>query len=635
LKLTLTGALHARPANLFVRVAASFVAVVEVRKGDRRADAKNILEVLTLGAGCGDEIELTAAGADAQAAIAALGTLVERNFDADLVPETGHAGASGIAVGPALVWEASAPLATAGVEDPGASAEGAVAGAPHESSARLAGVFSQVDRDLKTMVSALAPDEAALFEPEIALVQALEAPVMARVLRGESFAVVLSDLLLGSSVSSRSTPGKSDLLLDARERLLDASDPSRSTFARRLSEGPQGEVVLVAHDLTPSLVAALPRRVVGIVAALGESEESAAGVGDASHAAILARGRGLPLLFVAHHVANAIAEGDAIVLDTRPSPPRLWTSPSEARVAEAKTALRDAWRLRREAETTARPSLVHLPALGRAPFAVRANVGSIHDYVPLASDGVGLVRTELLHAASLRAPILEDQLATLALVVGKASTGPVVVRLFDGGGDKPIAWLPAPPEAPGARGIDLLARYPKLLRIQVDAIARAAAHADVRLLLPLTRDASDIEGVRALAPPTLAIGAMIETPEAVRAAPEIAAAADFVCIGTNDLTAAVRGEDRTRVASAPLDPRVLAMIAEIVKAAHLAGKSVTVCGEMAGDIEGAKVLVGLGVDAISVAPARLVDVKMGLAAMSAASCVEALERVMKNERATP
>jgi phosphoenolpyruvate-protein kinase (PTS system EI component) len=128
---------------------------------------------------------------------------------------------------------------------------------------------------------------------------------------------------------------------------------------------------------------------------------------------------------------------------------------------------------------------------------------------------------------------------------------------------------------------------------------------------------------------------MIETPEGVRAASEIAAAADFVCIGTNDLTAAVRGEDRTRVALAPLDPRVLAMIAEIVKVAHLAGKSVTVCGEMAGDIEGAKVLVGLGVDAISVAPARLVDVKMGLATMSAASCVEALERVMKNERATP
>ena len=635
MKLTLTGALHARPANLFVRVAAGFVAAVEVRKGDRRADAKNILEVLTLGAASGDEIELTAAGADAEAAIAALGTLVERNFDADLVPETGHAVARGIAVGPALVWEASAqPLATARAEDPRAPSEGAVTGAPNEASAMLAGAFSQVERDLKTMVSALAADEAALFEPEIALVRALEAPVMARVLRGESFAEVLNDVILGSSVAPRNTPGTSDLLLDARERLLDACAPSRSTFARRLSEGPQGDVVLVAHELTPSLVAALPRRVLGIVAALGESEEGA-GVGYASHAAILARGRGLPLLFVANHVANAIAEGDTVVLDTRASPPGLWTSPSEARVAEAKSVLRDEWRRRREAETSAGVSLAHLPALGRAPFAVRANVGSIHDYVPLASDGVGLVRTELLHAASLRAPILEDQLATLALIVGKASTGPVVVRLFDGGGDKPLAWLPAPPEAPGARGIDLLARYPKLLRTQVDAIARVAQHADVRLLLPLTRDASDVRGVRALAPPTLAVGAMIETPEAVRAASEIAAVADFVCIGTNDLTAAVRGEDRAGVASAPLDRRVLTLIAEIVKAAHLAGKPVTVCGEMAGDVEGATVLVGLGVDAISVAPARLVDVKMGLAAMSAASCVEALERVMKNERATP
>jgi phosphoenolpyruvate-protein kinase (PTS system EI component) len=80
---------------------------------------------------------------------------------------------------------------------------------------------------------------------------------------------------------------------------------------------------------------------------------------------------------------------------------------------------------------------------------------------------------------------------------------------------------------------------------------------------------------------------------------------------------------------------VLTLIAQIVNAAHLAGKPVTVCGEMAGDVEGATVLVGLGVDAISVAPARLVEVKKGLAALSAASCVEAMERVMKNERATP
>jgi phosphocarrier protein FPr len=635
LKLTLSGALHARPANLFVRVAASFVAVIEVRKGDRRADAKNILEVLTLAAACGDEIELAATGADAEAAISALGTLVERNFDADLVPETGYAAASGIAVAAALVWKASAPLATADAEDPPAFGEGAVGGAPNDVRARLAGAFSQVDHDLKAMVSALPADEGALFEPEIALVQALEAPVMAKVLRGESLAEVLNDVLLGSSMPSGSTSGKSDLLLDARERLLDACDPSRSTLAARLAGGPQGNVVLVAHELTPSLVAALPRRVVGIVAARGESEEGALLAGYASHAAILARGRGLPLLFVADHVAHAIVEGDTIVLDTRPSPPRLWTSPSEGRIAEAKTAFVDEWRRRRDAETSAQPSLAHLPALGRVSVAVRANVGSIHDYVPLASDGVGLVRTELLHAASRRAPIFEDQLATLALVVGKASTGPVVVRLFDAGGDKPIAWLPPPLDAPGARGIELLARYPKLLRTQVDAIARAATHADVRLLLPLTRDASDVAGVRALAPPTLAIGAMIETPEAAAVASEIAAAADFVCIGTNDLVAAVRGEDRASAVSAPLDPRVLTLIAQIVNAAHLAGKPVTVCGEMAGDVEGATVLVGLGVDAISVAPARLVEVKKGLAALSAASCVEAMERVMKNERATP
>jgi len=628
LKLTLSDALHARPANLFVRVASRFVAVVEIRRGERRADAKNILEVLTLGAAKGETIDIEATGDDAEVAVAALVALIERNFDADLVSETGAAAAAGIAVGPALVLTADA--ATSDVQSREPSSAETVVTAPSEggASARVAIAFAQVRRDLEAMVRALPPVEAALFAPEIAIVSALENPVAARVVGGETFSRALGEELPGRSGSA--APGAtapSDLLLDARQRLLDAYvGETRSNLAERLAEGPPGDVVLVVHELTPSLVAALPRRVTGIVA--GSEDLAAAGGGYASHAAILARGRGIPLLFVAAHVAEAIGDGDIIVLDTRHAPPQLWTSPSETRVAEARLAVTEEWRQRRELESRAAAPLAHLLSPGGAPFAVRVNLSTVHDYVPVASDGVGLVRTELLHGGHARAPTLDDQLAILALLAGKVAAGPIVVRLFDGGGDKPIAWLPAPQGAPGARGIELLLRHPDVLRTQVTAIARAAATADVRLLIPLVREAADVERVRALAPAAFPIGAMIESPEAARAASAIAEAADFVCIGTNDLTALVRGEDRAKAAGAPLDPRVLAIVADVALAAHRAGRTVTVCGEMAGEPDAAIILAGLGVDAVSVAPSRLLAVRSALAEATPESSFVAAQTAM-------
>jgi phosphocarrier protein FPr/phosphocarrier protein len=626
LKLTLVDALHARPANLFVRVAATFVAVIEIRRGERRADAKNILEVLTLGAAKGDTVDIEASGDDAEAALAALTVLVERNFDAGLVSETGAAAVAGIAVGPALVLDDDEATSPGG--DSGARSAPLTDGLELDASARAAMAFAQVRRDLEAMVRALPVAEGVLFEPEIAIVKALDGPVRARVHRGQGFEQALAEeVMAGRGEAQAGTTAQSDLIVDARERLLDAyAGETQSGLAERLAEGPPGDVVLVTRELTPSLVAALPRRVTGIVAASDDLQT--AGGGYASHAAILARGRGIPLLFVAPHVVPAIAQGDIIVLDARTSPPELWTSPSAARVAEAEAAVADERRRRRELESQAKAPLAHLPSWGGAPFAICVNIGTVHDYVPAGSDGVGLVRTELLHAPRARVPTLDEELAILALVAGKVGSGQVVVRLFDGGGDKPIAWLPAPADAPGARGIELLFRHPDVLRTQVTAIARAGKAADVRLLIPLVGQPGDVERVRALAPAGLRIGAMIETPAAVRAARAIAEAADFVCIGTNDLTALVRGEDRATAAAAPLDAGVLALVADVVDAAHRAGRAVTVCGEMAGEPDGALILVGLGVDAISVAPSRLAIVRSALAAASPESSRAAARAAM-------
>jgi phosphotransferase system HPr (HPr) family protein len=630
-KLTLKGALHARPANLFVRVAAGFAAVVEVRKGERVADAKNILEVLTLGAAAGDEIELAAEGADGEAALAALAQLVERNFDADLVPETGAAAAPGVAVGSALVIGADEPAGDVAAPDP---PEDAID--PLE---QLAFAFAAVQRDLEALVQSLPAEEAALFEPEIAILAALEPPLAVRVTAGESFPRALEVELAASGATSAGRDGSvvvSDLVRDARERLLEAYfGESRTNLAQRLAAAPPGDVVLVARELTPSLVSSLPRRVTGIIAAEAEPDAEGRGTGYASHAAILARGRDLPLLFVASHVAEAIVSGDVVVLDTRRTPAQLWSSPNEARIAEARAQIAEALRARREAETSNAAPLAHLPAHGGAPFAVRVNVGTAHDHVPRASDGVGLVRTELLLAGKRRAPSIDEQAAKLALVADKAPRLPIVFRLFDGGGDKPLAWLPAPVDAPDLRGIALLARHGDVLRDQVTAIARAAAREGVRILIPIVERAADVAAVRALAPAGLAVGAMIETADGVARAEEIARAADFICIGTNDLSAAILGEDRSKMSALTLDPRVLAAISTIVRASHGAGRAVTVCGEMAGEPAGALVLVGLGIDAVSVAPSRFAAVRGALAAATPASCREAADQALGKGKASP
>jgi phosphoenolpyruvate-protein kinase (PTS system EI component) len=192
----------------------------------------------------------------------------------------------------------------------------------------------------------------------------------------------------------------------------------------------------------------------------------------------------------------------------------------------------------------------------------------------------------------------------------------VTARLWDAGGDKPLAWLPG--RTAEIRGAALLFEYPEILFAQVAAIVRAAEHASLRILIPMARHAGDVHAVRARAHGVL-VGAMIETPEAARDADAIAEAADFLCVGTNDLSALVLGAPRGDARQA-LDVRVLSTIREVVDRAHARGKSVTVCGELAADERGARILVGLGVDALSVAPPRLDGVITGLDGVTKEEC---------------
>jgi phosphoenolpyruvate-protein kinase (PTS system EI component) len=279
-------------------------------------------------------------------------------------------------------------------------------------------------------------------------------------------------------------------------------------------------------------------------------------------------------------------------------------------------------RARRAARILARAegaetSIAHLPVT------LRANVGSLYDEVPGGARGVGLLRTELAFAAHATAPSVTEQAALIAAVARKTGGDPLVVRLFDAGGDKPLPWLRAPFDSPDARGIALLLAHPLVLDAQLSAIARTRESfgdaADVRVLIPLARSEHDVDEVRARSPKGLLVGAMIETSVAAHAIGPIADSADFVSIGTNDLAADALGASRD-AADRALDPIVLALIDKVVGGAHARGRTVTVCGEVAGDPRGACILVGLGVDVLSMGSSCLSDVRRALSGQTLEGC---------------
>ncbi|MDA0185396.1 PEP-utilizing enzyme [Solirubrobacter phytolaccae] len=373
-------------------------------------------------------------------------------------------------------------------------------------------------------------------------------------------------------------------------RADDVRSLGRRAASDRATPTGSGPFILVAQDLGPADVAELDERVAGIALAAG---------GPSAHAAVIARGLGLPmvvgvgapLLELADGTSLAVDgdRGDAVVDPTTPPPVRQTRA-----VATGPAVTRDGVRVR-----------ILVNAAG--PAEVRAGLAA-------GAEGVGLLRTEL---AFLDAPDWPDEPAhrrrlepVLELLAGRIAT----VRVLDFGGDKTPPFLQGISE----RGIALLLGQPEALAAQLRAIGTADG---IRVLLPLVRDAADVEAVRAHT--TAPLGAMIETAAAAARADEIAAAADFLSIGTNDLTADVLGVDRFAPGTvATYDPRVLAQIARVGEAANARGRVLEVCGEAASDPRMVPLLVGLGVTELSVGAARVAETHAAVRALDSGAASE-------------
>ncbi len=630
--------LHVRPAAKLVAEVRTLDARVWLRNVTTDSDpvpASSLSRVAVLGALAGHRLEVTATGNQARTAVDHVAALAARHFDETRVgppaavpsatAQRGPLPASpGIAVGPA--WTLVRPEVLIDRTTGSAHAVDPVA-----EWRRIRGAVAAVRREtVRTRARTareLGEPEAEVFDAHLMLLDDTELleDVRERIDGGSTAPRAWSDVL---DATGSGLDGLPDDYLRARaadvralrDQVLRAMSGRPTTFALR-------DGVLVVTDLTPAEAAALDReRVTGLVLAFGSST---------GHAAILARTRGIPAVVCAGPGILEVADGTTIALDGEtgeivvdPDPDTLVAI--KARAAERERRVDDA--IRDSAE----------PAVTRdgTTIPVGANVGDPTDAAAAARFGAdlsGLVRTEFLFLDRESAPTVDEQEAAYRAVADRLDGRPVVFRTFDIGADKPVGYLDLAPEANpflGLRGIRLALARPSLLRDQLAAICRVAVDRPVGVMFPMVTHVAEVRAARALlaeaaalvgmaVPAGLEIGIMIEVPAAALKTSAFIPHVDFVSVGTNDLTqytlAADRGNESVAGDADPLDPAVLRLVHQVCEAA--AGLvPVAVCGEVASDQAALPVLLGLGVDELSVTPYAVPLVKQAVRDLDVGTC---------------
>jgi phosphocarrier protein FPr/phosphocarrier protein len=338
----------------------------------------------------------------------------------------------------------------------------------------------------------------------------------------------------------------------------------------------------------------------------------------------------------------AVADGTTLLVDAERG--RVSIAPDARESAEAGSRIAE----RARVDARLRTAAAHDARTADGDrIEVFANVGSAAEAaaaVSAGAEGCGLLRTEFLFLDRLEPPDRAEQAAQYQAVVDAFAGRPVVVRTLDAGSDKPIPFLAMPAQdnpALGLRGIRVSLWRPELLRDQLAAILSIRPAGRCRILLPMVNEAAEIEAVRAmireLAPgldanPDTPLGIMVETPAAAVSAARLAVHADFLSIGTNDLTQYTLAIDRTHPLLAgaldALHPAVLGLIAAVGAAGRGAGRGVAVCGGLASEPEAAPLLVGLGVGELSAAPGAIPAIKDRIRQRTLADCRALADRAL-------
>lgn len=649
--------LHARPAAIFVKTAKQFKAKIQVQHGPKKVNAKSVISVLTLGVERGGEITIVAEGADEETALEVLKAAVESGLGEDHAPPSsngepvkpppagakpapapvavadlsagvvrGIAGAPGIAIGPVFQFQESKIVV-----------KETIAAEPEQEKTRLNEVLNSTRAELTRlhadMVQRIGPEEAAIFEAHLAILDDpdLLETATERIENGLSAAQAWQESV--EATAAQLAQVKDELLA---ARAADVRDVGQRVLRELVGatdtkpDLPETPIVLVAHDLSPSDTVSLdPNRVLGFCTAVG---------GANAHTAILARALGLPAIVGAGPAVLGLKNGLQVILDGNTGV--LTIDPEEEVLAFAKTA-----QVEQRARQAAALKAAKAAAITQDGHRVEvvANIGSVADArqaVGFGAEGVGLLRTEFLFLERTEPPTETQQYEIYRDIVLALAEQPVIVRTLDVGGDKPLPYLPLPAEENpflGIRGIRLSMTRPELLRTQIRAILRAASHGPFRIMFPMVATLEEWTAARRIVSevqqelnaPAVEVGIMIEVPAAALIAPRFAREVDFFSIGTNDLTqytlAMDRGHPELSAQADGLHPAVLYLIDRTVRAAHAEGKWVGVCGELGANPQALPILVGLGVDELSVSIPAIPTVKAGVRSLNYAAA-QALAR---------
>ncbi|MFC7475558.1 phosphoenolpyruvate--protein phosphotransferase [Dankookia sp. GCM10030260] len=627
--------LHARPATRWVEAARATGCRIQVRSSDQAADAAALVGLLQLGLRAGDRITVSAEGRDAAAALARLRAVItalsaQEKADAALAAQR--------AVAPARGWEPAGRLAAlAGIgASPGlaigrvhvlADSEAAIPDTPlplGEGGARLEDAIRATHAQLRALEDAtarrLGAGEAAIFRAHAGLLDDPDLITLTCQLMVEGHGLAWSwhqavERVAGSlaALGNPVLAGRAADLRDVGRRVLGQIDAS--LVGGSLADLPDGPVILVADDLSPSDTAGLDAaKVVGLATATG---------GPTSHTAILARTLGIPALVAGGRGLLDLAPGTEAVLDGGAG--RLHLAPAESDLASAR-----AWIAAQQEQRAREAALRAEPATTRDGHRIEisANI-NLPDQAAFAlaqgAEGVGLMRTEFLFLERGETPDEEAQYAVYRGMIEALGGRPLIVRALDIGGDKQVPHLRLPVEANpflGVRGARLLLRRPDLLDPQLRALYRAAAAGGpLSIMFPMVTSVPEVIALRAaceriraeLGAPAVPVGIMVEVPAAAVQADALAKHVDFFSIGTNDLTQYVLAIDRQNPDFAAeadsLHPAVLRLIAQTAEAATRHGRWVGVCGGLAGEGFGAALLAGLGVAELSMTPRDIPAVK--------------------------
>ncbi|MCR4437630.1 MAG: phosphoenolpyruvate--protein phosphotransferase [bacterium] len=514
--------------------------------------------------------------------------------------------------------------------------------------ARLEGAIAQTRRELLDLRDGvkreLGPREAEIFEAHLLF---LDDPYLKREVEQKLFGE-----RKGLEQAIAEVMEESERLLSAvedaylRERAVDLRDVGTRLLRHLLGRSQQDffaahdEVVVVAEELTPSQTVGLDRhKVKAFVTERG---------GATSHAAILARTMGVPLVSGVKDAQRRVAVGDRLIVDGYRGQVVVNPSADDEKAYRERRALLDGT-ARELAEFAALPS----HTVDGVHVALKANVGTVADVEwakQTGAEGIGLFRTEVLFLDRDSFPPEEEQFAVYRQVVEMVAPRPVVIRTIDIGGDKFVRALPglrgeANPYL-GLRAVRLSLEHPEMFRAQLRAVLRAGAFGSAAILVPMISSVDEVRRVKALlrqaadevratgqqCAERLALGVMIEIPSAALLADAFLQEADFVSVGTNDLiqyTLAVdRSNERVTNLYDPLNPAVLHLLKRVAQAAAAAGKEASLCGEMAGDPIYTELLIGLGFRELSMSPHFIPEVKRVVRAVDSREAAELADCVL-------